>query len=539
MRISTRLLMNAVTTYGRLGTTFLVGIFFVWYVLGEVGLVGFGALSLGAGSFGIAATLNYTIRQSVVRELSAAMATGNPARIERTVTSALAFTTLGAGVVLLIVGGLALLALGGQFRTDSIAGMPGVLAALFAVEGLITAAELVCAPFTLGFFASQRVGVDNAILTVKRFVSPVAAVLAFSVIAPDGPLAERLLVFAGVRGGLGVLEVVGSAVVARLVVPHLRVRRAAFDRGEFRAVAGTSWHTVQYTLAADLNPQLIMLVINLLFGLTFNGMWQIVIQVGGHARQLAKSGLHGIDPMAAHLQAEGRRESILHLMVRTVRYQLVQVLPFVMTYAVFLGPILTLWVSGRLARDEHLADVGIDPATAIGMITVMGAINLAAELFRASTFGLERMLYGMGLVRTYAWFAKWSIGLTVVGATALMWWFDTPVVAAIPLAVVQFIYFCILVPRAAARHADLSLGAVLRQALPRPILLTALLAVPVAGLRVVLPPLSVVDLLLLGIVTGGVFALLLITVGMNHDERARLREMLGRLRGVSRLERET
>ena len=55
------------------------------------------------------------------------------------------------------------------------------------------------------------------------------------------------------------------------------------------------------------------------------------------------------------------------------------------------------------ARDEHLADVGIDPATAIGMIAVMGAINLAAELFRASTFGLERMLYGMGLVRTYAW----------------------------------------------------------------------------------------------------------------------------------------
>ena len=393
---------------------------------------------------------------------------------------------------------------------------------------MIVVADLLLAPFSLALFASQRIGADNAFQVVKRAVSPVAAVLAFTVLRPDGDVAARLELFALLRMILGTGEIAVSALVARLVVPRLRLRRRAFDAGTFRTIAGTSWHTVQFTLAADLNPQLIMLLINLMFGLAFNGMWQIVIQVGGHARMLARGVLHGIDPMAAHLQEQGRHAALMHVMVRSVRYQLVQVLPFAAIYAVFLGPILTLWISGRLAGDVHLAAAGLTAETAIAMITVMGVVNLAAELFRASTLGLERMLYGMNLVRTYAWFARWSVLLTVGLAGALMVWRRTPIVAPIPLAAVQFVYFCVIVPRAAVRHAGLPLGAALRQSLPRPLLMTALLALPVAGLRAILPPLTLPGLVVLLGVLGAMYLPLLLFVGLEPPERSRLLEVVGR-----------
>ena len=45
MRLSSRLIRNATSSYFRLGTSFVIGVFITWYAIGEVGVIGFGLMA--------------------------------------------------------------------------------------------------------------------------------------------------------------------------------------------------------------------------------------------------------------------------------------------------------------------------------------------------------------------------------------------------------------------------------------------------------------------------------------------------------------
>ena len=93
-RLSTRLVANAVSTYGVLGANFVIGIFFTWYVIGRTGLGGFGMIALATGGLGIAFALESAIDQSLMRELAAAIAGGDRRHLQRVLASGLAFCAL-------------------------------------------------------------------------------------------------------------------------------------------------------------------------------------------------------------------------------------------------------------------------------------------------------------------------------------------------------------------------------------------------------------------------------------------------------------
>ncbi len=529
MRISTRLLVNAVSTYSRLGVNFAIGVFLTWYVIGHVGLVGFGAVALATGSFGLTTVLFNAIRSSMVRELAAAIASGEPSRVRRTVTSALAFSSIAAVVVLAIFAVVCGLALLDVFHTpDDLPDMRYVLAALFASSGIVTALNVWMAPFTMAIVASQRVELENMAVMFRRALGPVAAILAFDVLRPDGTLSEKLLALALVSGGLGVVEVCVKCMLARLVVPHLHLRPGEFDRAEFRSVASTVWNASQFTIATGLNMHLMMLLINLMFGLAFNGMWQIVIQVGGHARMVAQGLLAGIDPMTTHLHERGEHEAIAYLLARVMRYQLCVILPFVAFYMIFMTPILDLWVGDRLAGDVHLMQAGLTVDAALRLIAIMASITLIGEVAWAAVGGVERMLFGMGQVRSYAWFAKWSLLITLGASAALMWWLRTPIAAAVVVATMNIIYFEVLILRQALRHMGMRLRDVLGRALPRPVILTVLLSGPLIAARMFIDELTLSGLAILCGATGAGFLLLAIPIGLDRAERTRLGEILSR-----------
>jgi O-antigen/teichoic acid export membrane protein len=262
--------------------------------------------------------------------------------------------------------------------------------------------------------------------------------------------------------------------LAKWRVPHLKLDRAAFDRAEFRSIVGTVWHTGQFTLLMNLNAQFVAFVVNLFFGVTYNGLWQIVIQIGGGARLLGQSLLYGVEPLSAHMQEAGRRTAIVDLMMRTIRYQVAALLPAVALLVLFMHPILNLWVATRMAMDPRLAEAEITVARAIDLIAVMAYIHLASQLVRGSTFGVERMLYGLGHVRSYSWFAKYAAVLNVGLAVGLMWYFDTVIVAPVSLLVVYLLFYPGVMLAAAKRWVALPVGRTLWRALPRPLIATAI-----------------------------------------------------------------
>ncbi len=119
MRLSTRLLSNAGTTYIRLGTTFLLGVFFTWYVIGRIGMAGFGTIALVASAFGISGAVELAVRQGLMREMAVAIATADPARIRKCLSSAIAFCAPCALLLVMVSVVLAALAYLGVFRTPA------------------------------------------------------------------------------------------------------------------------------------------------------------------------------------------------------------------------------------------------------------------------------------------------------------------------------------------------------------------------------------------------------------------------------------
>ncbi len=439
MRLSNRLLSNAATTYARLGATFLLAVFFTWYVIGRIGMVGFGTIAFAASAFGISAAVEMAVRRGLMREMAAAIATADPSRIRKSLCAAVVFCGPSALVLVLMSAGLAALAYLGVFRMPS--GLPGlaaVLAFMFLCEGVHGSIRLMFAPYTQALLAAQHVALDNLLMVLNRLTYALSAVIVFGWILPDASLSTQLVGFGISRATFQLLDVALGVWLAKRRVPHLKLDRAAFDRDEFRSIVGTVWHTGQFHLFMNLNVQFLAILINLFFGVTFNGLWQIVVQLAGGARLLGQSLLHGVEPLSAHMKEQGRDAAIVDLMMRSIRYQAATLLPAVAGLIIFMHPILNLWVGEQMA--PWLAEANISVASAIDMIALMAYIHLFSQIVRGSTFGVERMLYGLGHVRSYSWFAKYAAVLNVALAAGLMWRFQTPIVAPISLLLIYLIF---------------------------------------------------------------------------------------------------
>ena len=527
MRLSNRLLSNAATTYMRLGTTFVLAVFFIWYVVGRIGMAGFGTIAFASAAFSISAAVEMAVRQGLLRELAAAIATGQAERIRKCLSSAVVFCAPAALVLVVVSLMLAALAYFGVFRTPAdLPGLPMVLAFLFLCEGVHGGVRLMCAPYTQSLLAAQHVATDNFLMVVNRVTYALSAVIVFGWILPEASLAAKLVGFGISRATIQLLDVALGVWLAKRRLPHLKFERGAFDRAEFRSIVGTVWHTGQFTLLMNLNAQFVAIVINLFFGVSYNGLWQIVLQIGGGARMLGQGLLYGVEPLSAHMQEAGRRTAIVDLMMRTIRYQAAAILPAVAVLVLFMDPILNLWVAGRMAMDPYLAEAGISVARAVELIAVMAYIHLASQIVRGSTFGVERMLFGLGHVRSYSWFAKYAAVLNVGLAVGLIWYFETVIVAPVSLLITYLIFYPGIMLAAAKRRVGLPIARTLRRALPRPLVATAILCVPLILLRTQLAQLTLLSLLALAAGSGIAYGLLLYAIVFEADERLRINEII-------------
>jgi O-antigen/teichoic acid export membrane protein len=532
MRISTRLIMNAFWTYARLGATFLIGIFFTAYVVHTIGIAGLGMIGLVSATFGLTAGLQVAIRQSLVRELAAAIATEDNAAIGKSLTASmvLCLPTAGIGMAFcLLLAGLAMI---GVFRTPADEpSMNTTLAIMLVAEGVHIAVRLIAAPYLQSIFAAQRIGIDNFLQVVNRTTYALSAVIVFGIICRDQSLSANLIGFAISRASLQLLDVVVGLVIAKRCVKGLKVELSRIDWTEFRSVLGTVWHTGQVTLLMNLFDQVLAILINLFFGVTYNGVWQIVVQVGGQARQIAEGLMQGIEPLVTNLQHKGQSAAISNLMIRTVRYQLIVSLPMAATYLIFLTPVLNLWVGSRLARDTKLAAAGLTAEDAIAITALLSGVQLVATVLRVSTRGVERVLYGAGEVRSYSWFAKYAFVMLIGLSSLAFWLLGSPVWGPVTNTLIYGIFYVIIIPRAAQRVWGLPLRTVLTQSVPRPIIATAILVAGLLLVRQRVDAIGVIGLLLLLMGVGFSYGFLTLVISLLPDERARLMGLtVGRVR---------
>lgn len=529
--MSTRLLSNATTTFLRLGATFTLGIFTTWYLVGAIGVAGFGLLALATSSTGVTRTLELALRQGLVRELASAIASRETPRIQRSLSAAVHLCRRMLIPVFLIIGALAIFTAVGGFNTPS--DQPSFKWALLALilgEGIYAGARVLSAPYLQSLFAAQHVGLDNLLMVVGRITYALSAVLVFGWLLPDRDLVTQFSAYALSRSSLQLLDVGLGIWLAKHLVPGLRLA-SDVDRSEYLAVRNTVWHSTHVEILLNLCPQFLAILINLFFGLTYNGLWQIVVQLSGYVRMLAEGLLRGIEPLTTHLQTVGRMTAVKDLMARTIRYQLTFSLPGAIMIGVLATPILHLWVGDRLAHDPHLSQAEISLTSALDLAATMTLIMLAVRTLRSAFFGIERTLYGLGEIDSYSWFAKWALLLTVVVSSMLMYLTGSPLGAPWGLLIASGIYSPGVILAAAKKTTSLPLLETLRRSLPRPLLSNLLFGAALLPLVHAVERLSLLELVAIFAGYGLLYTLLALFFIAEPDEKRRLRE-IGRSAGL-------
>lgn len=527
MRMSTRLLSNATTTFLRLGTTFVLGMFTTWYLVGTIGVAGFGVIALATSSTGVTRTLELALRQGLVRELASAIASGEAAKIRQSLSAAAQLCRRMLIPVVVITGGIAVVAALGGFNTPS--DQPSFKWGLFALilgEGVYAGARVRSAPYVQSLFAGQHVGVDNLLVVVSRVTYALSAVLVFGWVLPGRDLVTQLAGYAVSRASIQLLDVGLGIWLAKRLIPGLKLDPKV-ERQDYLAVRSTVWHSSHVEILLNLCPQFLAVLINLFFGLTFNGLWQIVVQLSGYIQMLAEGLLRGIEPLTTHLQRIGRMETVKDLMARTIRYQLAFSLPAAIMIGSLAHPILYLWVGERLARDPYLTEAGISLAAALDLTSSMTLVMLAVRTLRSASFGIERTLYGLGAVRSYSWFAKWALLLTVIVSSLLMYLTGDPLGAPWGLLITYIIYSPGVILTAAKKTTALPVLETLRRSLPRPLFANLLFAAALLPLGLAVERLSPAQLLAIFVGYGLLYTILALVFIAERDEQRRLLEIAG------------
>ncbi len=527
MRLSTRLLTNAATTYLRLGTTFTLGLFTTWYVIGHAGVIGFGLMALAVSSTGPSHALERSLRFGLVRELAASLASGDRRAVTRSLASAFRLCLQACLPLAGLVALLALLAWRGLFNLP--VDQPELKVALVALvlgEGIHAGLRLLSAPFLQTLFAAQQVALDNLLIVLARATQALSAVVVFSWLLPHAELHVQLIGFAVSRATIQLADVAVGIWLAKRRVPGLELDPSAYRVDEYRAVRDTVWNSAQVAILLNILPQIMAVLINLHFGLAYNTIWQVAVQFSGFAWMLSEGLLRGIAPLTTHLSEQGRGRATLELMIRSIRYQLAVAIPAALLLGLYARPLLQVWVGTRLAADAQLAASGLSIGDALGLTASLAGVLLASQTLRAGFFGIERVLYGIGRVRSYAWFAKWATLLAVTLAAILLPVSGRPIAAPISLLVVTGLFSLGVVLRAARRETGLEIGPTLRRSLPRPLAVNLLFLAGLLAARPLLgePTLPRVAALLL--VSAAVYALLAAALATEADERKRLRQLL-------------
>ncbi|HEV3144132.1 MAG TPA: polysaccharide biosynthesis C-terminal domain-containing protein, partial [Gemmataceae bacterium] len=306
-------------------------------------------------------------------------------------------------------------------------------------------------------------------------------------------------------GGLVPLAVVFTATtlaehsvmltLVRRSLPELRPAPWRADRATLRLIRGYSFDSFLAMLAGRINFKTDAIVIGLCGQLGLIPFFDMPSRLVEYAKNLIRSATTTLTPAFSALEAKNNVAAIRQLFLTGCRYALYLSLPIQAALLLFGGSFLELWL-----KDESFRVLG-EPVLWIlaGTLCVSLMQSVAA-----------RVLYGVGRLRGFSRLMLLEAGLNLVLSLALIGPFGIRGVAlgtALPdLAI------CIFVLLGVCRMLEIDDRLFFRQALLKPLLVTAIVVPAWLRLAQFLPPvtwLSFVELIAAGVMLFAVLALLL------------------------------
>lgn len=409
-----RLLLNACSTYGRLLVTFILGLFTTWYITLNLGFQGLGLVGLAAGSFGLSIALERGSDAAIGRELAEAIAKRDRAEISRVSAATFAVCVLlgllVVGITLVLIPVILSGTLNLEMQGDNV---QRAFSMLLLCEGLAGALKIMGTLWRKACFASRNILIDNVLMILDRVGRPVVLLIVFNTLDGGGQI-SAVLIWIGL-GTLvwGALYVAATALVSRRLVPEVRFSKSDFNRSLIIQTVKNAVWALQFSLVSGFLAQLLGIVVNLTLGLTFNGIWSIVIQLAGWCMLLSEGLFRGIDPLMIHLKEERGIEGVrsrLPLLTSIQGYVAVAITGGMVCISPWF---LNVWLGARLQAVSESSEFANKEGGMIVFISNMLILQLGGILVRTACSPLERTLFGLGHVRHYVPFV-WIGGCVAV-----------------------------------------------------------------------------------------------------------------------------
>lgn len=504
-RIVINTLANGVAQFAAMITALV----FMPFLVKGFGATNFGLYLITSSISGYAGLLDLGVGASLVKMTAEAAASGDKKTLRRTVSSAFAFYIV-IGIV--AAGVLAVLALNTQsiFRVS-----PDGARLLRNLLLVASAWSLVSWPAVT--FNAVLQGFQKYTQTSRIALAGVLGNVAVTVavlIVRQGPLALLAGTYA-----VAFITVIAQYVLARRELgADVPLTPVGASREGFRSLYTLAWAVFLIQICSVIvYQQTDRLVLGVFIGATAVALYEAAGKFQGLVSQLTVFTVSAVMPMASHLDAQGRQESLRNLFLRGTKYSLMLVSPAVVVLVVVARPLLNSWLGPAFAAQSLAAQLLIShqvltSGVAVGDSMLTGLGQLPKRVPYAIGVAALNLAISLALVR--------RLGiLGVVLGTMIPYFVDYPFHMRLIL-----------------RGLDVPMGRWIRETvLPvYPLLVVpgviawAMLRTPLAG--------SLLGIAAIAVVSVGAYWVAILLFGFTASERAELasglRALASRLRGV-------
>jgi O-antigen/teichoic acid export membrane protein len=501
-RIVINTLANGVAQFASM----LSALVFMPFLIKGFGATGYGLYLIASSVAGYAGLLDLGVGTSVTKITAEASAQGDSERVGRVVSSGVAFYTLVGIVVAAIMLFLAL-------NTGSFFKVTADGARLLRNLFLVTAAVSLWAwpSSTAGaVLAGYQRYKQSAMVSLATTIGTIV-VTAAVVVMHEGPL-TLMLGATGVSVATGIV----SVVLAKRALGDTPLSPALADLRGLRSIFSVAWAVfVTQVCAVIVYQQTDRLVIGVFIGAAAVAAYEAAGKFQGLVSQLTNFTVSALMPMASHLDAQGRHETLRTLFLRGTKYSIALLNPVVVVLIVVAKPLLLVYVpmfaAQAFAAQLLISHQVLTSGTAVGDSIIIGLGKLPKRVPYAIGMALLNLTISLVLVQ--------RLGiLGVVLGTMIPYFIDYPFHIRILL-----------------RALDIPVSRWLKETvLPTyPLLLLPLLC----SLLLIQTSLagSLVGIALIGLVSVGAYWAAVYAFGLEPDERADVRVALSavvaRLRG--------
>jgi membrane protein EpsK len=407
-----RHVVNLGANLGQLGLSLLIGVWYVPFLVRQLGPAAYGLIPLSTSLTGYMALITLALNSAVSRYLTIALEKEDHSRANSIFNTSF-WGSLVLTAILLAPAALAVIYLDHLIKIP--AGFSTEARWLFAGTAAAFLLNEIKTPFDVSSFCKNRFDLRN-LVTISELLTRVGlVVLLFYVVQP-----RVSYVGFAILCGTGV-STLGAAWLWKVLTPTLRLRVRDFDREVLRNLASTGGWVIINQVGAILYLNIDVLVANRLFGPEQSGKYAAMLQLPYLIRLLGTTVASVFSPTVLYYFARNDVDGLMVFLRRTIKCMgFMLALPIGLMCG-FSEPLLRLWLGPGFSEFSPL--LFLMAAHLCINVAVLPLLGLQLAANRMKTPAVVTIIMGvanLGLALLLAGPAGWGLyGIAAAGAIML------------------------------------------------------------------------------------------------------------------------